>query len=39
MFNLEKAHFIIDEMILNGCPYENNESNILQSIRDLDKST
>eukprot|EP01068_Selenidium_serpulae_P008160 Selendium_serpulae@DN4905_c0_g1_i10.p2 len=29
MFNLEKAHFILDEMVCNGCIVETNRSNIL----------
>lgn len=29
MFNIEKAHFIIDEMILNGQIVETNKTNVL----------
>jgi len=29
MFNIEKAHFIIDEMIMNGQIIETNRTNIL----------
>ena len=38
MFNLEKAHFIIDEMIMNGCIVETNKSNILSQIYLIDKA-
>ena len=38
MFNIEMAHFILDEMLMNGCVVETNKSNILsQSIQLLDK--
>tara|TARA_B110000971_G_C19771596_1_gene391074 strand:- start:98 stop:487 length:390 start_codon:yes stop_codon:yes gene_type:complete len=33
MFNLEKAHFILDEMVMNGCIVETNKSNILKPIQ------
>jgi len=32
MFNLEKAHMILDEMVLNGTIYETNRNNILAPI-------
>ncbi|GMH95140.1 hypothetical protein TL16_g13087, partial [Triparma laevis f. inornata] len=32
MFNLEKAHFIIDEMVMNGMVVETNKANILRPI-------
>lgn len=32
MFNLEKAHFILDEMVLNGCIVDVNKSNVLAPI-------
>lgn len=37
MFNLDKAHFILDEMITNGEIVECNKTNILTPIRVLDK--
>lgn len=37
MYNIEKAHYILDEMVLNGFIVDANRTNILQSIRDLDK--
>eukprot|EP00922_Rhytidocystis_sp_ex-Travisia-forbesii_P025693 GHVS01037699.1.p1 GENE.GHVS01037699.1~~GHVS01037699.1.p1 ORF type:complete len:169 (-),score=24.02 GHVS01037699.1:318-824(-) len=37
MFNLEKAHFILDEMVVNGCIVETNKSNVLQPILLLEK--
>ena len=39
MFNLEKAHFILDEMVMNGCIVETNKSIILESIKLMDKDT
>eukprot|EP00941_MAST-03F_sp_MAST-3F-sp1_P005417 g5417.t1 len=33
MFNLEKAHFILDEMVTNGHILECNKKNILKPIR------
>ena len=37
MFNLEKAHFILSEMVMNGCIVETNKSNCLRPIALLDK--
>jgi hypothetical protein len=37
MFNLEKAHFIVDEMFMNGCLVETNKANVLKPIVLLDK--
>jgi hypothetical protein len=45
MFNMEKAHFILEEMISNGkifnyfkgCIIETNKSNILDTIITMDK--
>ncbi|KAF4755572.1 AP-4 complex subunit sigma-1 [Perkinsus olseni] len=37
MFNLEKAHFILDEMLANGCIAETNKANILAPLYLLDK--
>lgn len=38
MFNLEKAHFILDEIIINGCIVETNKSNILAPIHLIEKA-
>ena len=38
MFNLEKAHFILDEMVMNGCIIETNKANVLQPIAMLEKA-
>jgi AP-4 complex subunit sigma-1 len=37
MFNIEKAHFILDEMIANGNIAEMNRTNILQPLILMDK--
>lgn len=37
MFNLEKAHFILDEMVMNGCVVETNKTNILKPVLWLEK--
>ena len=38
MFNLEKAHFILDEMVMNGCIIETNKNNVLAPVQLLDKA-
>ncbi len=38
MFHIEKAHYIVDEMVANGAIVENNKSNILKPLELLDKS-
>ena len=38
MFNLEKAHFIIDEMVMSGCIVETNKANILNPVLAIIKS-
>ena len=38
MFNLEKAHFILDEMVMNGCIIETNKTNVLAPVQLLDKA-
>ena len=38
MFNLEKAHFILDEMVMNGCIIETNKNNVLAPLQLLDKA-
>ena len=33
MFNLEKAHYILDEMVMNGCIIETNKNNVLAPVQ------
>jgi AP-4 complex subunit sigma-1 len=37
MFNIDKAHFILDEMINNGEISECNQANVLRPIQTMDK--
>ncbi len=37
MFHIEKAHYIVDEMVSNGYIVENNRSNILKPLALMDK--
>lgn len=37
MFNIEKAHFILDEMVANGYIVEMNKTNILNPLVLMDK--
>ncbi len=39
MFNLEKAHFILDEMVMNGYIIETNKTNVLKPIVLLEKTS
>jgi AP-4 complex subunit sigma-1 len=39
MFNLEKAHFILDEMVMNGYIVETNKISILKPIHLMEKSS
>ncbi|WVZ15270.1 hypothetical protein V8G54_012836 [Vigna mungo] len=39
MFHLEKAHFMLEEMVMNGCIVETNKSNILTPIQLMDKTS
>lgn len=32
MFNLDKVHLILDEMVMNGCIVETNKSNVLAAV-------
>lgn len=32
MFNIEKAHYIVDEMVMNGCIVETNKRIILSKL-------
>lgn len=38
MFNIEKAHFIVDEMIMGGYIVETNKSNVLNPVIAVVKS-
>ena len=38
MFHIEKAHYIVDEMVANGAIVENNKANILKPLTLIDKS-
>lgn len=38
MYNIEKAHFILDEMVGNGWVVETNRANVLRPLQLLDKS-
>lgn len=37
MFHLEKAHFIVSEMIVDGCIVETNKANIMAPIQMMEK--
>lgn len=39
MFHIEKAHYIVDEMVSNGFIVENNKANILKPLALMDKLT
>ncbi|CAL5225423.1 g8238 [Coccomyxa viridis] len=39
MFSLEQAHFIVDEMLMNGSIVETNKQNILAPIQLLEKAS
>lgn len=39
MFHLEKAHFMLEEMVMNGCVVETGKSNILPPIQLMDKTS
>jgi AP-4 complex subunit sigma-1 len=39
MFHLDKAHYIVDEMVVNGAVVENNKANILKPLALIDKVT
>jgi len=38
MFNLEKAHFILDEMVASGCIVETNKTNVLGPVYLMERS-
>jgi AP-4 complex subunit sigma-1 len=37
MYHIEKAHYIVGEMVSNGSIVENNKTNILKSLALMDK--
>lgn len=37
MFHIEKAYYIVDEMVANGYIVENNKANILRPLQLMDK--
>lgn len=39
MFHLEKAHFMLEEMVMNGCIIETSKANILAPIQLMDKAS
>ena len=39
MFNVDKAHMILDEMIMNGQIVETNKNRVLAPVAVLEKST
>ena len=39
MFNIEKAHFLLDEMVMNGCIIETNKNNVLKPIALMEKAS
>ncbi|KAG6486455.1 hypothetical protein ZIOFF_055030 [Zingiber officinale] len=39
MFHLEKAHFMLEEMVMNGCIVETSKSNILAPIQLMEKAS
>ena len=39
MFHIDKAYYIVDEMVANGSIVENNKSNILKPLALMDKAT
>ncbi|RYG62901.1 hypothetical protein EON64_17000 [archaeon] len=38
MFHIDKAHYIVDEMVANGAVVENNKANVLKLMALLDKA-
>ncbi|KAL6176039.1 hypothetical protein ACLB2K_052675 [Fragaria x ananassa] len=38
MFYLERAHFMLDEMVMNGCIVETSKTHILAPIQQMDKT-
>jgi AP-4 complex subunit sigma-1 len=38
MYHIEKAHYIVNEMVANGAIVENNKANVLKPMGLMDKS-
>ncbi|KAE8714120.1 AP-4 complex subunit sigma-1 [Hibiscus syriacus] len=39
MFHLEKAHFMMEEMVMNGCIVETSKANILTPVQLMEKAS
>ena len=39
MFNIEKGHFVIEEMVMNGCIVDTNKANILSQLNAVEKAS
>jgi AP-4 complex subunit sigma-1 len=39
MFNIDKAHFILDEMVTNGFVVETNKANVLRPVMLMDRNS
>jgi AP-4 complex subunit sigma-1 len=39
MFNIEKAHFILDEMVMSGLIAETNKTNVLNPVMAIIKTS
>jgi hypothetical protein len=39
MFHLEKVHFMLEEMVMNGCIVETSKQNILAPIQLMEKAS
>ncbi len=39
MFNIEKVHVILEEMVLNGRIVETNKNNVLAPVLEMDKAS
>jgi AP-4 complex subunit sigma-1 len=39
MFHLEKVHFMLEEMVMNGCIVETSKTNILSPIQLMEKAS
>lgn len=37
MFNLEKAHFLLDEIVSNGCIVQTDKSSVLHTLNLMEK--
>lgn len=39
MYNIEKVHIILEEMIVNGCIVETNKNHVLSLIMEMNNKT